>query len=67
MYLPLLEDILIPKLDNIKDDKGKDAPSQFDRNITPTLPLELKSSVLNTFIREANRAYNVRVYKIKMW
>ncbi|KAM3145232.1 hypothetical protein pb186bvf_002560 [Paramecium bursaria] len=62
LYLPFVEDILIPKLENIKEDQ-KQEPEKDNK----FLQLELKAMCLNTYLREANRAYNVRVYKLKIW
>jgi hypothetical protein len=47
LYLPIMEDLIIPKLDNIKDEGSKKDQSQMmyqDRQVySGQLPLELKS------------------------
>ncbi|CAD8061010.1 unnamed protein product [Paramecium sonneborni] len=65
LYLPFMEDILIPKLESIKEDNNKYI--QEGNKVLGQLPLEQKAWCLNTYLREGNRAYNVRVYKLKIF
>ncbi|CAD8043011.1 unnamed protein product [Paramecium primaurelia] len=65
LYLPFMEDILIPKLESIKEDNNKYV--QEVNKVQGQLPLEQKAWCLNTYLREGNRAYNVRVYKLTIY
>lgn len=38
---------------------------KFDK--TPLLPIELKLRTLHSYIRDANRVLNVKVYEIRYW
>ncbi|EAS03231.3 hypothetical protein TTHERM_00535670 (macronuclear) [Tetrahymena thermophila SB210] len=70
LYLPFREELIIPKFEKSEDGVEKDPFQYLDQNqsdfkvMNTLLPQELKLMVLNTYIREASRAFNVRVYRI---
>ncbi|KAL4439594.1 hypothetical protein ABPG74_003996 [Tetrahymena malaccensis] len=70
LYLPFREELIIPKFEKSEDGVEKDPFLQQDqfqndpKAQSSLLPQQLKLMVLNTYIREASRAFNVRVYRI---
>ncbi|KAL4492013.1 hypothetical protein ABPG72_008434 [Tetrahymena utriculariae] len=67
LYLPFREELIIPKFEKSEDGVEKDPFLYVDQNqitMNTLLPQGLKLMVLNAYIREASRAFNVRVYRI---
>ncbi|EGR29866.1 hypothetical protein IMG5_147090 [Ichthyophthirius multifiliis] len=67
LYIPFNEETLIPKYEHTSETGKINQQELFFSNENKnniTLPYKLRLDALHTYVREANRAFNVRVYKI---